>query len=260
MIKDNGFKDYDCFKTFSSKQLTLSESEHESIFKELYLNHYFLYYLLSCYKESSSDLKKFSSIAKRDLISALDLINRNHFESAYKDYRSFIESCLRIVAVTFREYVVIQRRSKRIYSSSKQLKEIRSFVDRNAIGKFKNWITDEFSNSIISEDLQQLNNLYSFFSSYVHTNSITDTVSSDLESLTTHSSNTTLDVLNKIRGLIAFCTSVIFFSTCLSSAVELKQQDFYFMTSSLKDFIPEDHFFDIDNLTTTGLHVSFTDE
>ena len=29
MIKDNGFKDYDCFKTFSSKQLTLSESEHE---------------------------------------------------------------------------------------------------------------------------------------------------------------------------------------------------------------------------------------
>ena len=32
------------------------------------------------------------------------------------------------------------------------------------------------------------------------------------------------------------------------------------MTSSLKDFIPEDHFFDIDNLTTTGLHVSFTDE
>lgn len=257
MIRDNGVEDYNHFKAFSSKQPTIIEGDREPTFKEVYLNHYFLYNLLSYYEESSSDLKKFSSIAKRDLISALNLINMNQFESAYKDYRSFIESCLRVVATTFREYVVKQRRSKNNYSSSDQLKTIRSLIDTNSVGKFTNWIMEEFSDSVIKEDLLQINKLYSLFSNYVHTNNITHTVSSDLESLTTHSSDSISDVLNMVKKLIAFCTSIIYFSTCLSSICELSQQDFYWMTSSLEDFIPEQHILDISNSTTTGLYVDF---
>ncbi|MDU1487947.1 hypothetical protein [Ligilactobacillus animalis] len=260
MIRNNGLEDYNQFKTFSSKQPTMTEGNHESTFKELYLNHYFLYNLLSQYENSSSDLRRFSSIAKRDLISALDLINMNHFESAYKDYRSFIESCLRIVAATFRGYVIDQRHSKGIYSSSTQLKKIRSLIDTNSVGKFTSWIIEAFSNSIINEDLLQINKLYSYFSGYVHTNNISHTVSSDLASLTTHSSDTTLGVLNNIKKLIAFCTSIIYFSTRLSLTYKLGQQDFYFMVSFLKDFIPEEHIIDINNSPTTGLYVDFDDK
>lgn len=249
MIKENSDRDFRNFVNFN---------EHRKLYKvtkELYALHYVIYDFLSILVEPKYSL--YSSLAKRDLVSGLDSLTRGNFISLKRDYRSFIESSIRILAVSYREYIVLKRKSRGIYVSSLQLRELRSLIDTHKIGKFTSGILSKVENSIIYDDVNKVNNIYSQLSRYVHTNeNIKNDIAKDLISLVKHSEAEFNEVSEEVYEILSYTSLILYCAVCLAGCDScISQQNLYYYIKLLKKYEPisENHVFDISNKLNTFL-------
>lgn len=235
MIKEDSNKDFNSFIDYFNRRKKLYTSE------KLYSLHYVTYYFLSLFH--NSELSSYSLLAKRDLISGLDSLSRGNFIASRRDYRSFIESCLRLLASSYKKYIVLKRQSNHNFESSCQLRDLQSLIDTHKIGRFTNGVSKKLDGSIIHDDVKIILEIYSKLSNFVHTNEINKShIASDLTELTTHNKDEEIAINNEIYELISYSSLIIYSSICLIDYDDkISRQTFYYYTNLLKDVISEEH-------------------
>lgn len=254
MIKDNYKKDFTLFSKFEKNRKDLISNPN---FRRIYEISYIIYNLLP-YSKLDSELNNYSNLVKRDLVSAIDLINLQHFESSKRDLRSMMESVFRLIAYVIKGYIYLKRKERKIYGHSSQISSIRSALDTYKIGKLTILIDKLFKNNIIYNDIKPLLSYYTSFSNTVHTNSKEDIFHNDLSTLTTHEndeiddfSDDVLSVLTHIIGIIYFANLIYF------SEDSLTQQDFYYINSILREYICDNYLEKIQASYLHGLFINF---
>lgn len=255
MIKDEYKKDLEAFEKFKRSRVYLSNSPQ---FKKIYELSYIIYNLLP-YASSDSELCRYSNLIKRDLVSSIDLIDMQHFESAKRDLRSMIETVFRLIAYTLKGYIYTKRKEKKIYGSSSQIHNIRSALDTHKIWKLTSLIKDLFEKTIIYPNVKSLLDLYTSFSDTIHTNTQPKMLHNDLVSLTKHTNNEFKLFSEDILLLLSNTIVIIYFSRLIYFSRDLLiQQNFYYINRTLNTYISKDFLIKIQNNYLDGIYINFT--
>lgn len=241
MIKDEAENDLKKFINFNEEKVKLNYSYE---FKNIFHKAYFAYHMLSILELKKEDkLTKFIKLSKRDLVSSIDSYYFLHFESSERDFRSLIESILRIVLESYRVYVYSRRKELKIFSASSLLSTLKSMSDTHRIGKFTEYIGKLEINNNVKKCITNLLNDYSNFSNTVHTNTVDQNsrISIDLSSLINHSDKELTDFYNRINNLIDNILCTLYFCLCLLRIENnIAMQDyFYFLALVEKKFDKE---------------------
>ena len=238
MIKGNLDSDFNLFREFKKQRNYLIDVPQ---FKEIYALSYIIYNLTPTI-EFDTRLAKYSKLMRRDLTSAIDLIDLQHFESVRRDLRSMIETSFRIIGYSVKQFIYHKRIANKIYTPSSQIKNIKQAIDTHKIGKLTNTINDLFKDNIIYSNIDFLLSCYTSYSNVVHTNSLESTFHTDLKSLTNHTNKEYETFLNEILLLLSH-TIIVIYSSLLALDIQnqISQQDFYYISSKLNKHIEKDH-------------------
>lgn len=254
MIKDNYKKDFTLFSKFEKNRKDLISNPK---FRRIYEISYIIYNLLP-YSKLDSELNNYSNLVKRDLVSAIDLINLQHFESSKRDLRSMIESIFRLICYVFKGYIYLKRKERKIYGHSSQIFSIRSALNTYKIGKLTTLIDKLFKNSIIYNDIRPLLDYYTSFSNTVHTNSKEDIFHNDLSTLTTHTNDEFDDFSDDVLSLLIHTIGIIYFSNLIYFSKDLlSQQDFYYINRILGKYTCNNYLVKLQNNYLDGIFIDF---
>lgn len=254
MIRDNYKQDFALFSKFEKERKDLISNPK---FKKIYEISYIIYNLLP-YAELDPELNHYSNLIKRDLVSAIDLINLQHFESSKRDLRSMMESIFRLIGYVFKEYIYLKRKEKKLYGSSSQISSIRSALDTYKIGRLTILIDNLFQNNIIYNDIKPLLDCYTSFSDTVHTNSKEDIFHKDLSTLTTHTNDEFDNFSEDVLSVLVHTISIIYFSKLIYfSKDSLSQQDFYYINRILREYICKDYLIKLQDNYLNGILIDF---
>lgn len=256
MIKDDYKKDLVLFKKFEKERKPLINNPK---FEEIYEVSYIIYNLLPSSK-LDPELNNYSNLIKRDLVSAIDLINLQHFESSKRDLRSMIETVFRLIGYIFKGYIYLKRKERKIYGSSCQIYSIRSALDTHRIGKLTKLIEKLFKDNIIYSDIKPLLDYYSSFSNTVHTNNAKENIfHNDLTTLTTHTSNEFENFSKDVLSVLIHTIGIIYFSRLiLFSNDSLSQQNFYYINRILSTYTHDNNYLlKLQNNYLDGIFIDF---
>lgn len=254
MIRDNYKKDFALFIKFEKNRRDLSSNPQ---FEKIYELSYIIYNILP-YSKLDSALNNYSNLVKRDLVSAIDLINLQHFESAKRDLRSMMESIFRLIGYVLKTYIYLKRKKRKIYGHSSQISNIRSALDTYKIGKLTTLINKLFKNNIIYNDIKPLLKYYTSFSNTVHTNAKENIFHNDLSTLTTHTNNEFSDFSNDVLLVLVHTIGISYFCNLLYfSKDSLSQQDFYYVNSILGEYICENYLIKLQDDYLDGISIDF---
>ncbi|AWI12643.1 hypothetical protein CQJ30_11065 [Caldibacillus thermoamylovorans] len=171
-LKKEWERDFEAYELFLKERDYFTNTDLKSNFLKIYQK-IFLYTTLTrgiCDLDKRSKIQQFFFECKNNMIISYDLANLNYINASKQILRSCIESFFRLSLGISRYIEYRENKKKGIYTSTKNLKNLRSMQDSHKVGKLTNFVINYYSSEPINNNVKELYDLYSELSGAVHVN------------------------------------------------------------------------------------------